>query len=160
MIRLLRLGGDESGTSVIELALVAPLLASFLVGMVDLSRAYSFQLGLQQVVQRSIEKVQQYQESTSTFSTMQNEVVSASQAAGYTDVSATNGSVALDFWLECDGVRQADYESSCSAGQNYARYVSVSVHSKFTPIFQTSYFPGSNADGTYTITSEAGMRTQ
>lgn len=159
MIRRLRsLFRDCSGTSLIEMALLAPVFASFLVGMVDLSRAYSFKLGLQQVVQRSVEKVQQYQESTSTFSTMQNEVVTAGHAAGYPDITAAD--VTLDFWLECDGVRQADYESSCSAGQNYARYVSVAVQSRFTPLFQSSYFPGANADGTYTINSEAGMRTQ
>jgi Flp pilus assembly protein TadG len=159
MIAKLRsLVGNQSGTSIVELALTVPMFTTFLVGMVDVSRAYSFKLGLQQVVQRSIEKVQQYQASTSTFSTMQNEVVSAAQAAGYTDV--TTSDVTLDFWLECDGVRQADYNTTCSSGAAYARYVSVSVQSDFAPLFQTSYFPGANADGTYTVAAEAGMRTQ
>lgn len=156
--RLRAFAAEQSGTSIVELALTAPLFASFLIGMVDVSSAYSFKLGLQQVVQRSIEKVQQYQESTSTFSTMQNELVTAAHDAGYTDV--TSSDVTLDFWLECDGTRQADYDSTCPTGSAYARYVSVSVQSDFSPMFQTSYYPGANADGTYTITAEAGMRTQ
>ena len=49
---------DERGASIIELALVAPVLASMLVGMVDLSRAYSYKLKLEQAAQRAIEKVQ------------------------------------------------------------------------------------------------------
>ncbi len=159
MIAKLRsLAAEERGTSLIELALTAPLFASFLIGMVDVSRAYSFKLGLQQVVQRSIEKVQQYQENTSTFSTIQNELVAAANSAGYTDV--TSSDVSLDYWLECDGTRQADYNSKCADGAAYARYVSVRVQSEFTPLFQSSYFPGANANGTYTIDAQAGMRTQ
>ena len=41
MICFKRLAKDEGGASIIELALVAPILATLLVGMVDLSRAYS-----------------------------------------------------------------------------------------------------------------------
>lgn len=158
MIRHRRIGRDERGTSIIEMALVAPVFATFLVGMVDLARAYSFRLGLEQVVHRSIEKVMQYQENTSTYSTIQNETVAAAIGSGYSDVTASD--VAIDYWLECDGARQADYETSCSGGQVYARFVTVSVQSDFEPLFGTRFFPGANADGSFTIQSEAGMRTQ
>ncbi len=56
MKRLSHLFRDERGTSVIELALVAPILASLVIGMSDLSRAYSAKLQLEQAAQRSIEK--------------------------------------------------------------------------------------------------------
>ncbi|QNM83630.1 pilus assembly protein [Sphingomonas sabuli] len=158
MIALRALGRDERGASVVELALIAPVLASLFVGMVDISRAYSFRLGLEQVVQRSIEKVMQYQESTSTYSTLHNETVIAANAAGYTDVAS--GDVVLDYWLECAGVRQASYDTNCSAGVAYARYVQVSVSSDFEPLFGTELFPGANSDGNFTITARAGMRTQ
>ncbi len=49
---------DERGTSIIEMALAAPLLATFLIGMVDLSRAYSAKLQVEQAAQRTIEMVQ------------------------------------------------------------------------------------------------------
>lgn len=156
--RLLQVVRDESGASLIEMGLVAPLLASFLVGMVDISRAYTFKLGLAQTVQRAVEKVQQYQESTSTYSTLQSEVVTAANEAGYSDVS--DADVTLDFWLECDAVRQATYESNCSPGQSYARFVSITVQSDFIPLFGTRFFPGANTNGSYTIRARAGMRTQ
>jgi Flp pilus assembly protein TadG len=152
MTRLLAIGRDERGASLIEMALVAPLFATFLIGMVDLSRAYAFKLELEQATQRSIEKVMQYQESTSTFSTMQAE---AATAAG-----VPTSDVTLDYWLECNGTRQADYNSSCSSGQTYARFVSISVRKKFTPMFGTRFFPGANSDGTYTVSAMSGMRTQ
>lgn len=150
MIR--RLVADHSGASIIEMALVLPLLSTFLVGMVDLSRAYSFKLGLEQSVQRSIEKVMQYQESTSTYSTLQSE---AATAAG---VPTSN--VTLDYWLECNGARQADYDSTCSTGETYARFVTISVQKNFRPLFGTRFFPGANADGTFTVNAKSGLRTQ
>lgn len=153
MIRRIRtLVRDERGASIIEMAMVAPVLAMLLVGMVDISRAYSAKLQLEQAAQRSIEKVQQYRTTTSTYATLQSE---AATAAG---VSAT--AVTVDYWLECNGARAADYNSSCTSGQTSARYISVSIDKNFSPIFGTRFFPGANTDGTYTITAEAGLRTQ
>ncbi|MBA3511418.1 TadE family protein [Sphingomonas sp.] len=153
MIRFVRsLARDERGASIIEMAMVTPVLATLLVGMVDISRAYSAKLQLEQAAQRSIEKVQQYRTTTSTYSTLRAE---AATAAG---VNATD--VTVDYWLECNGVRSSNYETNCASGQNYARYISVSINKKFSPMFGTRFFPGANADGTYTINAEAGLRTQ
>ena len=152
MSGLAKLRRNERGTSVVELALIAPFLASLLIGMVDLSRAYSAKLQLEQAAQRAIEKVMQYQTQSSTYSTLYSE---AASAAGVTAADVT-----VDFWLECNGARQTTYETNCTAGQTYARYVTVSINKKFTPLFGTSLFPGSNADGTFTLTGEAGLRTQ
>ncbi len=146
------LAGDERGTSVIELAMVAPVLATFLVGMADISRAYSAKLQLVQAAHRSIEKVQQYRTTTSTFSTLQTE---AATAAG---VNASD--VVVDPWLECNGTRQANYNSVCPPGQNPSRYITVTITKPFMPMFGTRFFPGANQDGSYTLTGEAGLRTQ
>ena len=153
MIRFIRsLGRDESGASIIELAMVAPVLAALLMGMVDISRAYSARLQLEQAAQRSIEKVQQYRTTTSTYSTLQTE---AATAAG---VSTTD--VTVDYWLECNGVRQTAYTTVCPTVQTRVRYITVSITKKFSPMFGTRFFPGANSDGTYTITADAGLRTQ
>jgi hypothetical protein len=150
--RLLSLARDERGTSLIEMAMVAPVFATLLVGMVDISRAYSAKLQLEQAAQRSIEKVQQYQATSSTYATLYTE---AATAAGVpvTDVS-------VDYWLECNGARVGNYNSTCTGGQAYSRYISVSIDKDFRPMFGTRFFPGANSDGTYTITGEAGLRTQ
>ena len=146
------LARDERGTSLIEMAMVAPVLATLLVGMVDISRAYSAKLQLEQAAQRAIEKVMQYQADSSTYATLYTEAATAANVP-VTDVT-------VDYWLECNGARAADYGSSCTTGQTYARYISVSIDKKFTPMFGTRFFPGANSDGTYTITGEAGLRTQ
>lgn len=152
MIRFARLARDERGASIVELALVVPVMASLLVGMVDLSRAYSHKLKLEQAAQRAIEKIQQYQTTTSTYSTLRTE---AADAAG---VPAAN--VAIDYWLECNGVRATNYESVCTSGQTYARWVQVDVTGTFTPLFPSKRYPGANANGTFTLHGIAGMRTQ
>jgi Flp pilus assembly protein TadG len=152
MMRIPHLARDERGASIIELALVAPILASLLVGMVDLSRAYSYKLQLEQAAQRAIEKVQQYQTTTSTYGTLQSE---AATAAG---VPTSN--VTIDYWLECNGTRAASYDSVCSGGQTYARWVTVTVQGTFTPMFRSKYYPRANANGTFTIQGKTGMRTQ
>ena len=152
MRRLRSLVRDERGTSLIEMAMVAPVFATLLVGMVDISRAYSAKLQLEQAAQRSIEKVQQYQATSSTYATLYTE---AADAAGVRVQDVT-----VDYWLECNGTRTADYTSSCTTGQAYSRYITVSIDKDYQPMFGTRFFPGANADGTFTITGEAGLRTQ
>ena len=152
MMRIARLARDERGASIIELALVVPILASLLIGMVDLSRAYSYKLRLEQSAQRAIEKVQAYQTRTSTYGTLRAE---AAAAAG---VPVSN--VTIDYWLECNGTRATNYESVCASGQTYARWITVTVQGTFTPMFRSKYYPRANTDGTFTILGKTGMRTQ
>jgi Flp pilus assembly protein TadG len=152
MIRFARLARDDRGASIVELALVVPIMGSLLIGMVDLSRAYSHKLKLEQAAQRAIEKIQQYQTSTSTYGTLQSE---AAEAAG---VPTTN--VVIDYWLECNGVKATNYNSVCSSGQTYARWVQVDVTGTFTPLFPSKKYPGANTNGTFTLHGIAGMRTQ
>ena len=152
MIRFARLARDDRGASIVELALVVPVMASLLVGMVDLSRAYSHKLKLEQAAQRAIEKVQQYQASSSTYGTLQAE------AAAAANVSSSN--VTIDFWLECNGTRATDYNTVCTSGQTYARWVQVDVTGTFTPLFRSKLYPGANSNGTFTLHGIAGMRTQ
>lgn len=149
--RLSVLGRDERGTSIIELALVVPVLSAFLIGMVDLSRAYAAKLDLEQAAHRSIEKVMQ---ATTSNTMIESLVAEATEAADVEDDAVT-----VDVWLECNGVRAADFDTNCAAGQTYARYLTVEIEKGFTPLFSTKFL-GSNPDGTYTLRGEAGMRVQ
>ena len=83
------------------MALVAPVFASLLIGMVDISRAYSAKLQLEQAAQRSIEKVQQYQATTSTYATLQGRASPRRRPASRARLPRY-----LDFWLECNGTRR------------------------------------------------------
>ena len=159
MIRHIQpLARDESGASIIEMGLMLPILASLLIGMVDISRAYSSKLQLEQAAYRAIEKVQQYNTTESTYTTLQGEAASAARAAGFSNVSDSD--VTIDFWLECNGSRQTDYDTTCPSGQTYARWITLDITAKFTPMFSSSKWPGSNTDGTYTLHGKAGLRTQ
>jgi Flp pilus assembly protein TadG len=151
----IRLATDERGASIIELALVMPFFAALIIGVVDLSRAYSAKLQLEQAAYRAIEKVQGYHASESTYDTLQNEATSAATDAGF-----PNSTVTIDYWLECDGSRQSVYDTSCTSGQVQARWINVDVAGTFTPMFASRAWPGANQDGTFTLHGKAGLRTQ
>jgi len=157
MERFKSLALDERGNSFIEMAFIVPILTTLFVGMVDISRAVSMDLQLEQATQHTIEQIQAIgtQYKTTNNSTYQAD---AAAAAG---VNTSN--VTVSSWLECsnDGVK-LDYDSgTCSSGTApFARYVTVSVQKNFTPLFGTRFFPGANSDGTFTLRSTAGVRIQ
>jgi Flp pilus assembly protein TadG len=153
---------DDRGAAIIEMALVVPFLAALLIGMTDISRAYSMKVQMTQAAQRAIEKAMQGKKDTSVYNTLQAE---AATAAGV-DPSA----VVATFWLECGNnppvsqmqsraTMAADYDRVCSPGVPFARYVSVDVTKTYSPIFSTR-FAGANADGSYTIHGRALIRVQ
>lgn len=151
MMWLSHCGRDERGASVIELALVMPFLAALIIGTVDISRAYSSKLQLEQAAYRAIEKVQQYQSSDSTVGTLKTE---AATAAG---ITATASNPSIVYSLECNGTPQS-YTTACTSGA--VREVTVDISKTFTPMFPSRIWPGANSDGTFTLHGRAGLRTQ
>lgn len=158
---------SEQGTSLIEMALVAPFLAALLVGMIDISKAYSDKLMLEQAAQRTIERVQQQRSVSSDYSSLK---VEAATAAG---VQASQNNPVVRQWLECtptDGngtvtgapVSQGNNSlgNQCPSDTDLpARYVTITIQKAFTPIMRSRYL-GTNANGTYTLTGQAGIRIQ
>lgn len=130
MSLVVSLRGNERGAAIIELALVAPFFAALAIGMIDMSRAYSMKLKLEQAAQRGIEKVEQQHSVLSDYSAYATEASTAATAAGYSGSTAS-----ADYWLECNGVRQSDPTTPCTSGQTYARYVSITVSNTYTPLF-------------------------
>ena len=141
---------DQGGASVIEMGIAAPILATMLVGMVDLSNAYSTKLQMVQVAQRTIEKVQvrSFQESDKD----------ALKAEAATAAGVDTSKVTIEAWLECNGAKTT-FSSECSDGQAFARYVSVEVIKEHEPFFPMKTF-GATADGTYIVRGKAGIRVQ
>jgi Flp pilus assembly protein TadG len=159
MIRHIKsLARDEGGASIIEMAMVMPVLSGLLIGMIDISRAYAAKLSLEQSAYRAIEKVQQYNTTASTYSTLKSEAAAAANASGFSGV--TDSDVTIDYWLECDGTRQANYNTVCSGSQTYARWITVDIQATFNPMFASRRWPGANSDGTFTLHGKAGLRTQ
>lgn len=149
--RSLRVFADESGSSVIEMGLVAPFLAAMLIGMVDLSRAYSTKLQVEQAAQRTIEKIQvtSYQPTDNT--TLQTE---AAAAAG---VAVAN--VTVSSWLQCNNSStKQSFTGSCSGSEPFARYVEIQITKAYTPLFAVKW--DRTASGIWTINGKAGIRVQ
>ena len=155
---------DRRGAAVMELAIVAPIFATMLVGMVDLGRGYSMKLQLEQAAQRAIEKVMNGQADKTTAAALKTE---AANTAGVTE---TTTNPVVDYWLECDGVRQSTYDTTCSgsgsgvpggggSGGVSRRYLTVQITKTFTPMFSSKWL-GANSDGTFTVVTKTGVRTQ
>ncbi len=148
MKRLSSLLRDGAGTVTIELAMVAPILAAMLIGLIDISNAYSIKLRLEQVSQRTIERVMQTSFKVADAATLKTEA-EASAGAGAT--------ATVTYWLECNGVKKtggtaaANYAAGCADGQQYARYVQVSIVKPHTALIMNS---------SWNIVGVAGIRVQ
>ena len=163
MRRLASLGRDERGASIIELALTAPIMAAMVIGMIDISRGYHAKLQLEQVAQRAVEKAMQGMQGDDSTDIFQGLKEEAALAA---DIPQSK--VTVRYWLECNGVSQnastasmaADYEKVCpNATDVISRHMNVRLEKVYTPMFRTKFL-GSNADGTFTLIGEAGLRVQ
>jgi Flp pilus assembly protein TadG len=143
---------DQGGNSILEMGLVAPLLAALFVGTVDIARGVSTKLQLEQAAQRSIELVQRTNYATSMNTTLETEATTAAGAGSSATATA---------WLECDhSSTHGNYDTgTCTATQSYARYVKVTVQKSFTPMFGTRFFPGA-VNGAIIIKGSATVRTQ
>lgn len=178
MIRRLLLPwqADERGTAVIELALVAPMLALTVIGIVDMSNAYSRKLALEQGAQRSIEKVMQTTGTTTVEDTIKTEAVcqvNGMNTDGTCKTSPiTTSNVTVSYRLECTDSAGSTmtYTASdsaifdslyCNSGTvSEARYLEVALTDKYTPMFPIHFASFTSGDGTYHLSATAGMRTK
>ncbi len=171
---LCTLSQDERGTSVIELAIIAPFLAMLIMGIIDLSTGFSRRLELIEAVNRTIEKVaaKNFEIPSGAdgpdFAYLRED---AAEAAGVPEDDVT-----VTRWLECDGEEQDDFEGTCAKDETrvecqtvdpdpdlgctpvMARYVQIRIDSSFEPAFATIL--AANADGTYPLFAEAAVRIQ
>lgn len=166
---------DGRGAAVIEMALVAPLLALGIVGIVDISNAYSRKLALEQGAQRAIEKIMQ----TTSYSTVENTLateavcqVDGMNADGTCKSSPiTSSNVTVTWRLQCTSSsgtvtnQTIDNDSAtfdtyvCPANTaSQAKYVQISLTDKYTPMFSTHFAGFTSSDGTYHLSATAGVR--
>jgi Flp pilus assembly protein TadG len=177
MTTLLR---HERGAAIIELALVAPILALTVIGIVDMSNAYSRKLALEQAAQRAVEKIGQTTETATVEATLANEAVcqvnGTTTTNGVTTCNSTpitTSNVTVTWSLECTDsggttstqstTDSATYDAfTCGGGTvSQARYLQVTVNDKYYPLFPIhfAHFTGSGSTGYYPISASAGMRT-
>ena len=137
---------DRCGTSAIELGLIGPILAAVVCCTVEASLGFAQKLRDQQAADRGAQFAYTSGLSNATASQIQSE---AATAAGL-----PTSAVTVAMWLECNGVAQADFNGICTSGIP-ARYVSVRVSDRYTPIFGTIFSAGS-----IPLTGFAAVRVQ
>jgi Flp pilus assembly protein TadG len=144
---------DRAGNVTIELALLAPILGAMLIGLIDISTAYSDKLRLEQVAQRTVERVMQKSFVVADVSTLETEAEAASGAGSNATVT---------YWLECNAAKMTGasaYTTGCATGEQYARYVQVEITKDYTPMILSSTV-GTGMNGNITLTGKAGIRIQ
>lgn len=171
-----RLTANDRGAAIIELALIAPIMALTVVGIVDLSNAFSRKLALEQGAQRAIEKIMQTTGDDTVEGTLKTEAVCQVNGMNTNGTCKTSPITASDItvtWrLECrdttnvvvgtqtssDPVAFDDLKCASST-QKEGRYLEILVKDKYTPMFPIR-FAGLDVDNTYHLSATAGMRTQ
>jgi Flp pilus assembly protein TadG len=175
-LRLSSLGADKRGAAVIELALVAPVLGLLVIGIVDISNAFSRKLALEQGAQRAIERIMQTTADTTVEATLKTEIVcqvNGTNADGTCKSSPiTTSNVTVTYRLECTDsggaiTTQTDTDAdtfdtyTCASGTvTEARYIEANVTDKYTPLFPIHFSAFNTSDGTYHLSATAGMRTE
>jgi len=165
-----RLARNDRGAAIIELALIAPVLALGVIGIVDISNAYSRKLAFEQGAQRAIEKIMQTTQDQTVDDTLKKEAVCQINGAN-TDGTCKSGvvstsDVTVNYRLECTSggtttvYTGVDAATDCSSNQKQAQYVSVTVTGTYTPMFSTHFASLNRGDGKYHLSATAGMRTQ
>jgi Flp pilus assembly protein TadG len=172
LFRSFRLSADVRGAAIIELALVAPVLALTVIGIVDMSNAYSKKLALEQGAQRAIEKIMNTTENGTVEATLANEAVcqvngvNTDGTCKSTPISTSDVTVSwrLDCTVGTTTTSQSTTSSSTydgwvtSCGGTKAGYVQVTVSDEYQPLFPI-HFLAFDADGTYHVSAVAGTRT-
>ena len=177
MSQFIRTGlwADKRGAAVIEMALVAPVFALVVIGIVDISNAYTQKLALEQGAQRAIEKVMQTTGTTTVESTIKTEAVcqvnglNTDGTCKTSPITASN--VTVTYRLECQdtggtitsqtATDAATFDAlECAPATKEARYLEVAVTDKYTPLFPVHFAAFTTGDGTYHLSARAGMRTQ
>jgi len=175
MMRPLRtLALEERGAAVIELALIAPVLALLIIGVTDISIAYGRKLELEQAVQRSIEKVMQTTGDTTVAGTIKKEAVCQINGTNDDNTCATGRLTAEDvtvtYRLECTdgaGALTSQETSDADAFDDFAcpnvtdseaRYIMATAVDTYTPMFSIHFGTGGN--GVYDLSATAGVRVQ
>jgi Flp pilus assembly protein TadG len=146
---LKKLARADSGTATLELALVMPIFASLLIGVVDFTTAFNRKLEMEQAVQRAIERVMQ---TTTTQTVEANIKAEAATAAG---IPVEN--VTVVYTQTCNGVSTATTED-CPDGETQVLYTNVSAWTTFTPMFPLARLGLTSS--AFTLNVETGIRTK
>jgi Flp pilus assembly protein TadG len=138
------LARDERGATIIEFGFIVPVLALFVMGIIDVSRGLSERFSLEQAVSRSLELVQSRNAAPAVQGDGDTPEDAYQFAIDEAKTAAGAGAVVTPtLWRECDGVETAPFEEDCDDNadgtpKDTARYLKIHI----TKNFQGEYFLG------------------
>lgn len=150
-----RLWIDRAGNSLVEFAIVAPLLIFLFLGMVDSAQAIARKHQLEQAAQRAVERATAYGTAGADFSGVKEDAASAA--------AVDPSQVTIQTWLECDGQRKQNFNEVCLEDQQIGRFISVSIKGFYEPLFAYGPFGralGADGSGVFTLETDASVRIQ
>jgi Flp pilus assembly protein TadG len=164
---------NERGAAVIELAMIAPVLALGVIGIVDMSNAYSKKLALEQGAQRAIEKIMNTTENGTVESTLASEAICQVNGVNPNGSCKTspisNSNVTVTWRLDCtvggatttqtttDSSIYDGYITGCAGTKS--GYVEVRVTDSYSPLFPIHFASYDTSDHVYNVSATAGTRT-
>jgi Flp pilus assembly protein TadG len=131
---LLSLARDERGVSAVEFAFLIPVLATLILGIIDLSTGLQHRFTLQQAVTRSLEVVQANRVAANSTGTPDYDFLRQEVA---TAANVPIGNVTLNRFRECNGVRATNFIAAtlteeCASDADTARYLELTVTRNFS----------------------------
>ena len=141
-----RLAREARGSSVVEFALAAPVLGLVVVGIADYGRGFSQRFALETAAHRTLERA-----AVGTTNTDYSFLAAEAAAAA----GVPQADVTFENWLECDGTRMPNYSDVCTANQQIARYIQVTIYKNFSPSFKWT-----GKGSTYRLSGAAAARVQ
>ena len=148
--RMRELIDSTSGTALIEAALVAPVLATVILGTVDLANYGAARLTVQQAINRGLEMAMIGGPTTSTTSIRDETAAQAGVASGQVTVTQSQ---------TCNG-STATWGNTCSSGE-LRQFIQIDVTQTFTPTFAGgSVARVLTSNGTISISATGVIRIQ
>ena len=162
MKRLVKLWREDRGAAIIELAIVAPVIALMTVGVVDLSNGFGTKLKIESCA-ASVEKVMQTTGITDVETTIVSEAIcqfNGTMPDGTCNTAPlTAANVTVLHTLYCNNGATPIADVDCPAGQTESKWIKVTVWTDYKPLFPLQ-FTGIDGGGKYRIQASAGMRTE
>lgn len=156
LLRARKLASDSAGFGAMELGLALPFLLLLCLGMIDASNLISTKIDYEQAAQRTTDFALAKRPTNSSTTYLVSEAVRAS------GLEANN--IEVELFLECDGVKQDDFDTVCPDDEASARFVSVEITNDVATRFDWSGLSrliGYRAfDSTVTVTGDSLVRFQ
>lgn len=120
------LARQDGGNATIELALVAPVLLTMALGVIDLAMGFSHKMQMQHYAQVGADYVVATLETNPQASDVKDEVANAS--------GLDKGKISISEWVECDGVKNPNETQCAKIDALQYNFMQIDVSDTYQPM--------------------------